>query len=480
MTAEHANHRDVIGDPLYGRLKTLVLETTGLAYYADKDDVLADRIGRRLRHLGLQDCATYLNLVTERQLGQREFDALVADLTVGETFFFRYPQQFDALRDIVLPACIERNKRNRCLRIWSAGCATGAEPYSLAILLKHAMGTQIEGWQVTILGTDINREFLSRAQEGSFSEWTLRGLPEPLRHSCFTKSGEKWILKDEYRQWTSFQYHNLVKHPVPSLINNLAAFDIILCRNVMIYFSQEIISTLVRHFHECLVEGGWLLVGHAEPTFELNRIFTVVSTAGATVYRKTNGQPAPAPVATSAATAAAWSGALDQWKAPDLGPLPQNRSRRPPSTPPAAIAAAAMSARPTVPIATGLADVVALANRGELAEAARRCQTVIEADTLNPASHFYHALILEQMGSRREAMEELQRVIYLDRNYPLAHYHLGLLSHAHGDGRRAARHFTNVVAILSKMNDGDTLPGGDGLTTDELRELAQLQLEILN
>lgn len=476
MTEGRADYKNVIEDPLYGRLKTLVLETTGLAYYTDKDAVLADRIGRRLRHLGLQSCATYLDLVSQGELGQREFDALVADLTVGETSFFRYPQQFDALRDIVLPACIERNKHNRCLRIWSAGCATGPEPYSVAMLLMHALGAQIEDWHVTILGTDINREFLSRAQNGCFNEWTLRGLPDHLRHTCFSKSKEQWVINDEYRKWVSFQYHNLVKHPVPSLINNLAAFDIILCRNVMIYFNPEIISTLVRRFRECLVEGGWLLVGHAESTFELNRIFTPVSTPGATVYRKINGQPAPAATGTSAMDFAARDNALAGWKAPDLGSDPDLSSRPPPKP----LEANTAAAKPAASAHADLADIVALANRGDLAEAARRCKALINSDKLKPDRHFYYALILEQMGSRGEAVEALQRVIYLDRNFPLAHYHLGLLTQAHGDGPRAERHFNNVLAILSKMNDGDILMGGDGMTTGELKELAQLQLEILN
>ena len=473
MTDPRPPRQEVIGDPHFARVKSLIMDTTGLTYYADKDDVLADRIGRRLRHLGLRNCASYLDLVSDGAPGQREFDALVADLTVGETFFFRYAEQFDALRDIVLPACIERNRRNRCLRIWSAGCATGPEPYSVAILLKHAIGAEIQDWRVTILGTDINRNFLARAQEARFNEWTLRGLPEHLREACFSRSGDIWVLKDDYREWTSFQYHNLIKHPVPSLISNLAAFDVILCRNVMIYFNQEIIATLTRNFHECLVDGGWLLVGHAEPTFELNRIFTAVNTAGATVYRKTDGLPSPArppaaargePIAAPAA-ATPWPRDLLNWKAPDLGSLPECAPPAPVVPPPAA---------------TALVDIVALANSGELATAARRCQALIEADTLNPDSHFYHALVLEQMGLRREAMAALQRVIYLDRNFPLAHYHLGLLSQAHGDVGRAGRHFNNVLSILSKPDDGDCVTGADGLTTGQLKELAQLQLETLS
>jgi chemotaxis protein methyltransferase CheR len=475
MTAGRVIAKNIMSDPHFGRLKSLVLDATGLAYYADKDTVLADRIGRRLDQLGFGDCLTYFELVSEGILGEREFDALIAELTVGETFFFRYPKQFDALRDTVLPACIERNRASRRLRIWCAGCATGPEPYSIAIMIKHAMGARLNDWHITILGTDINREFLSRAQDGRYGEWMLRGLPDHLRRACFSKSDDQWLIKDEYKEWTSFQYHNLVKHPIPSIVQNIAAFDIILCRNVMIYFNQEINAKLARRFHDCLVDGGWLLVGHAEPTFELNRLFSVAKMVDAAVYQRTNGHPVTAPLGPAAAPCVPDRRIVTEWKAPALDPVERRPVGRVSPAPSTAIGDTPARASAPAP----MAEILSLANNGELAESARLCKARLEKDPLDPVIRFYHALILEQMGARGETMEELQRVIYLDRNFTLAHYHLGLLRQAHGNNRQAKRHFKNALAILSETGDGDILPASDGMTAGELRELVELQLEIL-
>lgn len=133
---------------------------------------------------------------------------------------------------------------------------------------------------MSILGTDVNRQCLARAREGRFEEWALRGLPEGLRRGCFTAVGREWHLAPEYRKGVSFQYHNLVTHPFPSLLHELADFDLILCRNVTIYFAPEIVRRLVDQFHRCLADGGWLVVGHAEPNVEWLRAFRTVKTPG--------------------------------------------------------------------------------------------------------------------------------------------------------------------------------------------------------
>jgi chemotaxis protein methyltransferase CheR len=153
----------VVSDPDYQRLKDRLIEFTGLAYYADKDEDLAGRISRRFSELGVRNCASYLHLLQAEGKGESELDVLIAELTIGETYFFRHREQFDALRSMVLPGILDHNHALRRLHIWSAGCATGAEPYSIALLLQQDFAHRIAGWDVSILGTDINRQFLSRA-----------------------------------------------------------------------------------------------------------------------------------------------------------------------------------------------------------------------------------------------------------------------------------------------------------------------------
>ena len=281
----------LVGDPVYPRLKEHVLGSTGLAYYADKDADLARRISYRLSSLGMQDCASYLDILRSPLRGPSELDALVAEITIGETYFFRHQEHFDALRDVVIPDLIARNSVRRSLRIWCAGCADGPEPYSLAIVLKRDMAQRLFGWDVTILGTDINRRCLARARDGKFEEWALRSTPEDLKRSCFRKEGKLWSIAPAYKEWVSFQYHNLVEHSFPSLLNNLTCFDLIVCRNVMIYFGPELMQKMIARFHDCLVPGAWLLVGPSEPNMSYFSLYRIVNAPGVTLYQKPDAGP---------------------------------------------------------------------------------------------------------------------------------------------------------------------------------------------
>jgi chemotaxis protein methyltransferase CheR len=154
----------LIQDPAYGLLKGFVIESTGLAYYVDKDEDLAGRIERRMSKRRAQDCAAYLRLLKDGHDGEAELDALIAELTIGETYFLRHRELFDALRDLVLPDLIERNRHTRRLRIWSAGCATGPEPYSVAILLRRELGRQrLDRNRALPLASECRRQTPSRS-----------------------------------------------------------------------------------------------------------------------------------------------------------------------------------------------------------------------------------------------------------------------------------------------------------------------------
>ncbi len=442
----------VLADPVYARLKEHVIEATGLAYYSDKDLDLAERLARRLAQVGLLECASYLALLAAP--GTTELDALIEDLTIGETFFFRHRELFDALRDVVLPDLVERNRASRQLRIWSAGCSTGAEPYSLAILCRRDLGALLAGWDVRIVGTDINRRFLSRAQAAEFDDWALRATPDEVRRACFLPRGKTWELRPEYRAGVSFQYHNLVTDHFPSRVNDLFAFDLILCRNVTIYFNAAIVRRIIGHFHASLVDGGWLLVGHSEPNMELFQEFRAVNAPGAVLYQK---QPvSPAPVALWQ-PAPAWSAPSFTWAEPAPAP----------AMPP-----------PTAP-SQDVAAIRTLADQGAWEEAARRCAEALAADRLNPLVYFYHGLVLQQLGRHTDAEQALRGALYLDRGFVLAHYCLGLLLQKQGERVRAERSFRNVLDLLARAEPAQVFAEGDGITAAELTRLAEMNLEVL-
>ncbi|MFD0936364.1 CheR family methyltransferase, partial [Methylobacterium trifolii] len=168
-------------DPGYAALKAQIVARTGHHYYADKDDLLFDRLRRRFKARGVDSAAAYRALLLA---DADEWAALEAEITIGETFFFRYAEQFAALRQTILPGLIAAREAQRSLRIWSAGCSTGAEPYSVAILLHELLGDALPAWEIHILGTDISAEALATARAAEYGRWALRTLPheERLRH----------------------------------------------------------------------------------------------------------------------------------------------------------------------------------------------------------------------------------------------------------------------------------------------------------
>ncbi|HYA16486.1 MAG TPA: protein-glutamate O-methyltransferase CheR [Bryobacteraceae bacterium] len=439
-----------LADPHYLRLKEYLIESTGLAYYIDKDTDLARRIRRRLSELQLRDCASYLELLADPSRGGFEMDALIAEITIGETYFFRHQEHFDALREIVLPDLIARNSGKRRLRVWCAGCADGAEPYSLAILLRRELAHPLLGWDVSILGTDINRRDLAIAREGRFEAWSLRSTPEELRRACFEQEGREWILAPAYRSAVSFRFHNLMDEACPPLASDPSSFDLILCRNVMIYFEPEQMRRIIQRFHDCLEPGAWLLVGPSEPNMTHFTSFRAVNAPGVTLYQRV---------------------------APSLPEFAQA-----PQLPAIELPPAALPEPPEAPAAAPAPTLAALrrhADEGDWENAARAGRELAESDTLNALVHFHYALVLEHLGDQTGAERSLRRAIYLDRQAVLAHYHLGLLLRSRGDWRQAERSFHNALDLLACLPGDAVVAGADEITVAELSKLARTQLERL-
>jgi len=476
MSSVSLTQHALSADPGYPRLKDYFIAATGLAYYVDKDEQLAGHLARRMESLALPDCASYIRLLQSDEIDGTELDKLIAMATIGETFFFRHHEAFDALRDVVLPDLIRRNQSIRKLRIWSAGCSIGAEPYSVAILLKREFAHLLSGWEVSIIATDINREFLDRARTGSYEDWAFRSVPEDIKRECFRKRGNSWEIDPQYQEWISFQYHNLVKDPCPSLRNHLDGFDLILCRNVTIYFSQRTVRNLVQELYFSLPADGWLLVGHSEPNVEVYRSFRAVNVPGAVLYQKVGEESAA-----SARTSPEPFSFVPQPLI--LPPAPEPPLQRPPDFVPMRAAAPAQKAGPALPVnyspTPDLAAIQKIADQGNLEEAARRCEKLLEREKLDPMTHFYYALVLEQMGRRRETQESLRRAIYLDRNFNVAHYYLGLIQQRLAEPKEASRCFRNALNLLAGMPADQPIPAANEFSAAELKQLIQMHIDAL-
>ena len=405
-----------------------------------------------LRFDGVEDCARAVILGTLDRAG---IDSLAIHLTVGETYFFRDPAVFDALSSSIFPALTEeRRGRAKRLRIWSAGCCTGEEPYSIAIALRRAI-PDLSEWQITILATDINPRFLHKAAAGIYGPWSFRGVPENTQAAYFRRTADgQFEVLPSIRKMVTFACLNLVEDVYPSLANNTNAMDLIFCRNVLMYFSREQMGKVAAKFHRALVEGGRLAVSATEASRELFGAFAPTEIPGVTFYKK--GAPAAPPAIAPL---------------PPV-PLPMRPPEPAPLPPPPPLA---------LPVARTdhAAEARGLANEGRLTEALAACDRALGTDKLVAAHHYLRGVILQEQAAIEEAAAAFKRALYLDHDFVVAYFALGHLQLSQGRAREAARCFANARALLRKWAPDAVLPQSDGITAGRLLAILTAMEEVL-
>src|SRR6266436_6835574 len=282
----------VVSDTLWSRLSECVAERMGLHFPSERRDDLRRGLTGAAGEFGFADVAACAEWLLSASLTKAQMQMLASHLTVGETYFFREKKTFDVLAQSVLPELV-RSRRNReqRLRIWSAACCTGEEPYSLAILL-HQRLPDLRDWHVTITATDINARFLHKAAAGTYGEWSFRNAPAGLKERYFNRTADgRFAIVPEIKKLVTFAHLNLVDDFYPSLTTDTNAMDVIFCRNVLMYFAPFQISKVIGELHHALVEGGWLAVSPSEASYALFPQFVTVNFSGAILYQKSNGPP---------------------------------------------------------------------------------------------------------------------------------------------------------------------------------------------
>ncbi|KAB1071471.1 CheR family methyltransferase [Methylobacterium planeticum] len=499
-----AARRDPHGDPGYAALKARIIARTGHHYYADKDDLLFDRLRRRFKACGVPDSGAYLAHLEDRRTGPREWAALESEITIGETFFFRYAEQFEALRDTILPGLIAARQADVTLRVWSAGCSTGAEPYSLAILLHELLGAALPDWHVAITGTDISHAALATARAAEYGRWAMRTLPPEERQRYFLRLPAQpgparegtYVLRPEFRRMVRFERQNLMSlieagGPAPT-----PDFDLILCRNVLIYFHADTVAAIVRALSRRLRPGGWLLIGHAEPNPAFAGWLAPVNLPGTVAYRRREDGaevlvarlPPPEALAATgpAAPPARAPVAPPALPAEPVPPAATDGPDRavPPAAPAPAILpdpAAAIRVPPDLvgdglplPPDEILARIRTLADAGETAEAWRSTRAALTETPTDARLRFYEGLLARSLGREAEAERSLRAALYLDRGFVMAHYHLGLLLASAGRLPAARRALDNAAGLAQALLPDTAVPEGDGAKARQVAESARL------
>ena len=272
-------------EPELVRIRDMIYQTAGIFHPDNKLRLLQDRCGRRMKELKIQTLREYSECLTIRPTRQAELVALLNEITIGETSFFRNQPQLDALRRIVIPKIIEAksNLPLRRLRVWSAGCSTGEEPYTLRMLTLEEESAQLKNWSTEILATDLNERSLSHAQEAVYGNYSTRNLTPAYRNKYFTPQGDKLQVNPVARSSISFSRLNLSDD---SRMTFMKSMDLIFCCNVLIYFDLASKKRVIQHFFNNLLPHGYLFLGHSESLFGVNDDFQLVHLPGATAYVK--------------------------------------------------------------------------------------------------------------------------------------------------------------------------------------------------
>jgi len=479
------------------RFRDAIVAQIGLQFADSKSAFLEAVLHRRLSRLTCP-AASYLERL-EFAPRQSELAALARELTVGETYFFRHNDQFRALAEAALPERLRARAASSTLRLLSAGCASGEEAYSLAIVAREVVADP--AWNVDIRAVDLNPAVLEKAARGRYSPWALREAPPEIRQRWFRTEGRDLVLDETVRGVVQFSEANLAGDD-PALWQP-ASYDVIFCRNVLMYFAPEQMRAAIARIATALAPGGYLFLGHAETLRGISDEFHLCHTHDTFYYqRKANGAPVPPPILLRAAApvvppppfapATAWVDAIRQAservavltaakspvdRAPDarrvwqLAPvfeflrhdrfgeaLDYVRSGPPES-----------ESDPDVL----LVKAVLLAQGGQSAAAEDACQRLLLRDELNAGAHYVLALCRELAGDRARAIEHNRVACHLDPAFAMPRLHCGLMARAAGDRDTARRELAQALLLLKREDVSRLLLFGGGFTRDALIALCQ-------
>ncbi len=466
------NH--TLPDRQLSQLSEMIAAKTALHFPKERWNDLEYKIISAAKEFGFTGMEEFIQWLLSSPLTADQMDILVSHLTIHETYFWREPQVFEAIATRILPEIVcSRKYEGKRLRIWSAGCATGEEPYSIAIALSRTIPV-MEDWNITILATDINPRILRKAMAGVYSKWSLRNAPQWLIEGYFHRKKEGvFEIIPEIRKMVAFAYLNLADDVYPAPLNNTNAMDIIFCRNVLMYFAPERARQVGQGLFRSLVDGGWLMVGASELSQQIFPSFKPINFNGAIVYRKGNMESQTSDVFTTDESLL---------KTETIQPILKANDELDQKSPhgkeySTVIEQPPQAASPRMAGKIAEESIRSFADRGKLPEALFLCEEAIAYDKLDPGLYYLRAIILLELNRLDEAGVSLKQTLYLDQNFLLAHFALGNIVMRQGKATAAKKHFENVLTLLKDYKADEIFPESEGLTAGRFREIIQATME---
>ena len=470
---------NALSEEILMQLSDFVAARIGLYFPRARWCDLERQLNLAIKEFGYSDFESFLKWLLSSTLTQEQVEILASYLTISETYFWREPLIFAALKEQVIPELINSRINNgQNLQFWSAGCATGEEPYSIAIALSEVL-PNVSGWQITLLATDINPHILKKAAAGIFGEWSFRNAPPGFKDKYFTcVANSRYEIRPEIRKLVTFAYLNLAVDVFPAPMNNTNAMDLIFCRNVLMYFKSSRARTIGQSLFQCLVEGGWLAVSSSELSQNLFSQFSTIQFPGAILYRKEAEKKqllsiTPFVIPTPSLKEPAQK-SIPSTTISALPPLPPQMKREylvNPVKEPEIVTQVIhpMDATQTIRI---------LANQGKLEESWEACERAILIDKINPGLLYLGSNILQELNRRTEAETLLNRALYLNPDFLLAYFTLGTLAQRKGNAAAAKKRFQITNELLNHYDPDDILPEADGMTAGRLREIVNANLQM--
>jgi chemotaxis protein methyltransferase CheR len=282
---EKATTAEDLADPALVKIRDLLYRVSGIYQTESKFYLLASRCRRRMQSVNATSFADYFAHLAASADVNGEIRMLLNEITIGETCFFRSAPQINALTKVVLPQVVARKPvmAGKKIRLWSAGCSTGEEPYTMAILSRHYLSRQHQGWNLEVTATDLNDKSLQKCRSGVYDDYAVRKTDPDIRRKYFVADGPAFKVSDELPSLVAFARLNLEDQPAMQVMQD---FDIIFCCNVLIYFDDASKQRAVSHFFRALLPGGHLFVGDCESLYRIPNEFRLVHYPDVTAYRK--------------------------------------------------------------------------------------------------------------------------------------------------------------------------------------------------
>jgi chemotaxis protein methyltransferase CheR len=484
---------------------------SGIFLEESKLDSLRISLVTRATRFGFVGYDEYYRLLIN---SEEEFKELMNLVTINETSFFRFPAQFTALRDVVIPQILEsKSPSAEQFRVWSAGCSTGEEPYTIAMTLLDS-AVAASRFAPYVLGTDVSTSALHRAEKAVYGARSISSMEQSTIQRWFeaVPGGHRPI--ERVRDVVEFGYHNLIKEPYP--VHMLGNWDVIFCRNVTIYFRIESTKRVVNNFYEALNPGGYLFVGHSETLSSISDRFEVHEIGGVFLYRKPlavrphvaprplRSRPAENPARSRGATEASRRA---QTRPPAGEPAGRKHAPRPSSSVPKPVP---VSPESTDTIAEYLAEaraaldegrpqaacsaagrVLALdarnsdallmranasADLGDFAAAVADADAALRVNPLLASARYILGIIFLRQGDSRKALNEFKRTIYIDSEFVLAHFNAANIYRARGAMDDACREYENTLRSLYLSPEGEWTAFLGGFRPDLLAKTCERSL----